>query len=78
MRVGRKTLIIALLLAFVIGSVAGDMGTKPKPLADRPFLQLLGKAARLGLWFLAFAEPAPIEHQHVGAIEGEIDHFRSL
>lgn len=76
MKLNRQTLIIALLLAFVIGMSATR--EQPAPPKDRPVLRFIGQLARLGLWVMAFAEPAPVQQQHVGAIENGVDHYRSL
>jgi hypothetical protein len=59
-----------------------------KPEKDRPVLRLLGKAAKLGLWVMWFAEPTPkkaqedphlVHHLHIGD-DGyqKIDHGRSF
>lgn len=77
MTVSRKTMIIALLLSFAIGGVVGG-GDQSQPKPERPAARWLGRFARLGLWFLALGEPAPVQHQHVGAVEDGIDHYRSL
>ena len=76
MNVSRKTLIIALLLSFAIGSAIGWGDASPYAKPERPGVKWLGRVARLGLWFLALGEPAPVQ-QHVGAVDG-IDHYRSL
>jgi hypothetical protein len=74
-----KTTILALLLAFAIGGmIGGETSPSPAPKPDRPAGRWIGRIARLGLWFLAIGEPAPMQHQHVGAIDGELDHYRSL
>jgi hypothetical protein len=78
MNVSRKTLIISLLLSFAIGSAIGGGESSPDKKPERPGVKWLGRVARLGLWFLALGEPAPQPQQHVGAVEGGIDHYRSL
>jgi hypothetical protein len=78
MNVSRKTLIIALLLAFAIGGVVGNDGSNPQP-QPRPALKWISRIARLGLWFVALGEPAPAQAvQHVHRSDSEIDHYRSL
>lgn len=78
MKLNQKTLILAMLLSFAIGGVMGGGETSPDTKPDRPATRWIGRVARLGLWFLALGEPAPVQHQHVGAVDGGIDHYRSL
>jgi hypothetical protein len=78
MKLSRKTLIIALLLAFAIGGVAANEESAP-PKPDRPALKWISRIARLGLWFVALGEPAPVQAvQHIHKSDSEIDHYRSL
>lgn len=78
MKLSRKTLIIAMLLSFAIGGVLGGQQYSPTN-PDRPVLRLLGRVARLGLWFMAFAEPAPTaQHAKVSVLADGVDHYRSL
>jgi hypothetical protein len=73
-----RMLILVAIVAFVLGRSAGDSEPRPSPAHDRPVLRLLVRVAKLGLWALAFAEPAPHEHQHVQHSPDSVDHFRSL
>lgn len=59
MTIDRRTL--ALVAALVLGTwiLAGRHAT-PTP-ADRPVLRAIARVAKLGLWMLTFAEPAPPE-----------------
>lgn len=73
-----RLLILVAIVAFVIGRSVGEPEPRPSPMTDRPVLRLLVRVAKLGLWALAFAEPAPHEHQHVQHSPDSVDHFRSL
>lgn len=78
----KKHLVIALLLAFAIGNTVGNSSRwfpSDDRIVSRPFAKWLGAAARLGLKFLVFAEPAP-EHTYNrhAPDENYIDHARSL
>lgn len=73
MTITRNTtlLVAAALLAGWL--LAGSSSPTPTP-ADRPVLRVLARVARLGLWALTFAEPAPsattpahLVHAEIGA-----------
>lgn len=71
-----KTLVLALIVAFLIGGWAGDE-SRPKP--ERPVARFIGKIARLGLWLMILGETEPKgEPQYTKASPDHIDHARSL
>ena len=74
----RKYVVIALVLAFVLGGWVGDE-LRPEP--DRPVLKFLARAARMGMWLLIVGEPAQSKQQAVQIAapnSDNIDHMRSL
>lgn len=71
-----KTLVLALILAFLVGGWAGDE-SRPKP--ERPVARWIGKIARLGLWLMVLGETEKsAEPQYTKASPDHIDHMRSL
>ena len=70
-----KALVLALIVAFIVGGYVGDE-LKPQP--DRPVRRFLAKAARAALWFAAFSEPAPQPQYSKSLDPDHIDHQRSL
>jgi hypothetical protein len=78
----KKHLVIALLLAFAIGNSIGSSSRwfpSDNRIVNRPFAKWLGAAARLGLKFLVFAEPAPEgSYNRHAPDENYVDHARSL
>lgn len=72
----KQTLVIALIVAFLVGGWAGDE-VRPRP--DRPVARFFGKIARLGLWLMVLGESEPkAEPQYTKASPDHIDHMRSL
>jgi len=57
-----KTLLIALLVAFALGSYCAN-STFIKP--ERPMLRAISTAARLGLKLLVFMDPPPAVEQSI-------------
>lgn len=71
-----KTLVLALIVAFLVGGWAGDE-SRPQP--DRPVARFIGKIARLGLWIMVLGETEPkAEPQYTKSSPDSIDHMRSL
>ena len=74
----RKTIVLALVLAFAVGGYIGDESRKQP---ERPVLRFLAKVARWGLWVMVVGDqPKQPEPQYTRAAPGpgEIDHLRSL
>lgn len=62
-----RPLVIAGILGLALGWFAATSPAspvRPVPEADRPILRLLAKAAKLGLWVVAFADPPPPAQTH--------------
>lgn len=63
MTINRNTA-LALIACVAIGYwMAGGKPPRPEPLADRPVLRWIAKAAKQLLWVAVFVEPAPPEPQ---------------
>jgi hypothetical protein len=75
-----RNVVIAILIGFAVCWFASNGCTlqPSKPLADRPILRWIAKAAKTFLWVAVFVEPAPEptakdcrtvkgEHEEVGA-----------
>lgn len=65
-----RTVAIVCVVAFAFGMWQAQPADNPKPLADRPILRALAKIAKVGLWVMLAAEPAPdsqpqIVHAHI-------------
>lgn len=72
----RKTIVIALVIAFAFGGWIGDE-SRPKP--DRPVARFIGRIARLGMWLMVLGEPQPQQTvTQVSPDSDRLDHMRSL
>lgn len=61
-----RTLSIAVLVAVAVTWCAATSDYSPvKPAPQRPLLRLVQRLARVGLWMMWFAEPAPPEARMV-------------
>jgi hypothetical protein len=70
-----KHVLIGLLLAFALGGWIGDE-LRPKP--ERPVLQFLARAARMGMWLLIVGEPAQSKDQAVQIAAPDSDHINHM
>ena len=62
MKLDRNTILV-LIACVALGYWLADNPSKPEPLADRPVLRWIAKAAKNLLWIAVFVEPAPPEPQ---------------
>lgn len=72
-----RVIIIAVIVAFLIGGYVGDE-LRPQP--ERPFLKFLARAAKVAMWVMIMEE-APQQHQRYQAVSADadhVDHARSL
>lgn len=61
-----RPLVIAAILGAALGWFAATSPNSPiRPAPDRPVLRLIARLAKLGLWVMAFAEPAPEQKFYV-------------
>lgn len=71
-----RVIIIAVIVAFLIGGYVGDE-LRPQP--ERPFLKFLARAAKVAMWVMIMEEqPQPQRYQAVSADADHVDHARSL
>lgn len=70
-----RVIIIAIIVAFLIGGYVGDE-LRPQP--ERPFLKFLARAAKVAMWVMIMEEPQPQRYQAVSADADHVDHARSL
>jgi len=73
----RKSIVLALVIAFAVGGYIGDEFRKEP---ERPVLKFLAKVARTGLWLMVLGEkPQPPSPAYTRAPDPDhIDHGRSL
>jgi hypothetical protein len=81
MQINKKQLALGLFLALAIGYGVCSYVEYKKD--DRPILTFVMKAARMGLWFMMFAEPPDVfDKNTIGASPSSdapyLDHSRSL
>jgi len=61
-----KKMLIVVLVAVAITWFAATSDYSPvKPQADRPVLRLIQRLARVGLWVMWCAEPAPMPQENL-------------
>ena len=70
---------IAVLVAAAVTWAAATSDYSPiKPQQDRPFLRLIQRLARTGLWVMMFAEAPPAEQAYVVHARTDADGHRVL
>lgn len=73
----RWTVVLALIVAFMLGGWIGD---EARPQPERPVLKFLARVARTGLWLMVLGESPQPQPQYTRTIpdDDHIDHARSL
>lgn len=79
----KRLILVACLVAFLVGWTAGRNSNRFDPRQERPVLAAIMRAAKTFLWLAAFAEPAPedtaSEHRSVMVDENgfvQLNHAR--